>query len=172
MPRLVVQALLSTEDRRFYDHHGVDLRGMLRAAVHNATAGGAEGGSTLTMQLVKQERAYRARTPAEQQAAVSQDLNRKLKDAKCAVELEKRYPKAQILNEYLNVAFFGENSYGIETAARTYFDKPATKLTVPEGAHAGRPGAQPDRPTTRSCTRRPLATAATRCWPTWSSPMT
>src|SRR5205807_1694516 len=70
VPRLVVQALLSTEDRRFYDHHGVDLRGMLRAAVHNATAGGAEGGCTLTMQLVKQERAYRARTPAEQQRAV------------------------------------------------------------------------------------------------------
>jgi membrane peptidoglycan carboxypeptidase len=134
VPQIIRQALLATEDRRFYDHHGVDLRGMVRAAVHNATDGGAEGGSTLTMQLVKQERAYRARTPAEQQAAVSQDLHRKLKDAKCAVELEKRYSKAQILNEYLNVAFFGENSYGIETAARTYFDKSATQLTVPEGA--------------------------------------
>ncbi|MDT7573136.1 MAG: hypothetical protein QOE05_3310, partial [Actinomycetota bacterium] len=134
VPRIIRQALLATEDRRFYDHHGVDLRGMMRAAVHNATEGGAEGGSTLTMQLVKQERAYRARTPAAQQAAVSQDLHRKLKDAKCAVELEKRYSKAQILNEYLNVAFFGENSYGIETAARTYFDKSAAELTVPEGA--------------------------------------
>jgi membrane peptidoglycan carboxypeptidase len=134
IPQIIQRALLATEDRRFYDHHGVDLRGMVRAAVHNATDGGAEGGSTLTMQLVKQERAYRARTPAEQQAAVSQDLHRKLKDAKCAVELEKRYTKSQILNEYLNVAFFGENSYGIETAARTYFDKSAAQLTVPEGA--------------------------------------
>lgn len=134
VPVAVQQALLATEDRRFYDHHGVDVRGLLRAAVHNATDGTSEGGSTLTMQLVKQERAYRARTPAERAAAVKQDLNRKLKDAKCAVELEKRYSKRQILNAYLNIAFFGENSYGIETAAHTYFDKPASKLTLPEGA--------------------------------------
>src|SRR3954454_24903441 len=134
IPASVQQALLATEDRRFYDHHGVDLPGLVRAMVHNATDGTSEGGSTLTMQLVKQERAYRARTAAERAAAVKQDLNRKLKDAKCAVELEKRYSKRQILNTYLNIAFFGENSYGIETAAHTYFDKPASRLTLPEGA--------------------------------------
>jgi membrane peptidoglycan carboxypeptidase len=134
IPDSVKQALLATEDRRFYDHHGVDLRGLVRAAVHNATEEGTEGGSTLTMQLVKQERSYRARTPAEQAAAVRQNLHRKLEDAKCAIELEKHYTKAQILNAYLNIAFFGENSYGIEMAARTYFDKPAARLTAGEAA--------------------------------------
>ncbi len=134
VPRSVQQALVATEDRRFYQHHGVDLRGLVRAALHDGSGGGTQGGSTLTMQLVKQLRSYEADTPAQQRAAVEQSVERKLRDAKCALELEKRFGKATLLQDYLNIAYFGENAYGIEVAAETYFGKPAAKLTVPEGA--------------------------------------
>ncbi len=135
VPRLVQQALISTEDRRFYSHHGVDLRGLVRAAMHNTSdSGSTQGGSTLTMQYVKQVRYYQARTDAERAAAIQQNLHRKLQDAKCAIDLEKKYRKSEILQDYLNIAFFGENSYGIQTAARTYFGVPASKLTVDQGA--------------------------------------
>lgn len=135
IPKPVQDALVATEDRRFYSHHGVDLRGLLRAAVHNGSGdGGTQGGSTLTMQYVKQVRYYQASTDAERQAAIQQDLNRKIQDAKCAIDLEKSYSKSQILDDYFNIAFFGENSYGIQVAAQTYFGVPASKLTVPQGA--------------------------------------
>jgi membrane peptidoglycan carboxypeptidase len=134
VPKPVQQALIATEDRRFYQHHGVDMRGILRAALHNGSGGGTQGGSTLTMQLVKQERYYQATTDAQRAAAVRQDLPRKMQDAQCALDLERRYSKAQILDDYLNLAFFGENSYGIQAAALTYFDVLASKLTVPQGA--------------------------------------
>jgi len=136
VPQHVQQALIDTEDRRFYSHHGVDLRGIVRAALHNGAddGGGTQGGSTLTMQYVKQLRYYEANTAAQRQAAVQQDLDRKLEDVRCALQLEKHYTKAQILDGYLNIAFFGENSYGIQTAARTYFGVTAAQLTVPQGA--------------------------------------
>ncbi len=89
------------------------------------------------MQYVKQIRYYQAGDNLQKQhEAIAQNLNRKIEDAKCALYLEgtKHESKAQILDNYLNIAFFGENSYGIETAARTYFDKPASKLTLPESA--------------------------------------
>ena len=135
VPQGVQDALISTEDRRFYEHHGVDLHGLIRAAVSDSTGGGdTQGGSTLTMQYVKQVRYYQAATEAAQAAAVSQNLDRKVQDAKCAIDLEKKYTKDQILDDYLNIAFFGENSYGIQVAAETYFGIPASKLTVPQGA--------------------------------------
>jgi membrane peptidoglycan carboxypeptidase len=134
VPKTMQDALISTEDRRFYSHHGVDPRGLVRAALHNSSGGGTQGGSTLTMQYVKQLRYYQASTDAERQAAIQQDLSRKLKDAKCALNLEQRYTKAQILQGYLNIAFFGENSYGIQTAARTYFGVPAARLSLSQSA--------------------------------------
>lgn len=135
VPRPLIHALIDTEDRRFYQHHGVDVRGLLRAALHDLVGGGdTQGGSTLTMQYVKQVRLYQASTPAQRQAAVASTLNRKLQNAKCAIELEKRYSKRQILQKYLDIAFFGENSYGLATAARTYFNRPVTQLTVPQSA--------------------------------------
>ncbi|MDQ2837093.1 MAG: penicillin-binding protein [Actinomycetota bacterium] len=135
IPQPVQDALISTEDKRFYSHHGVDLRGLIRAAVANSDgSGNTQGGSTLTMQYVKQVRYYQASTDAQRQAAIQQDLTRKIQDAKCAIDLEKRYSKSQILDDYLNIAFFGENSYGIEVAAQTYFGIPASKLTVPQAA--------------------------------------
>src|SRR5262249_52906911 len=132
----LIDALIATEDRRFYQHHGVDMRGLLRSAI-STSSGDTQGGSTLTMQLVKQERYYQAGSDvAKQQAAIDQNLNRKIEDAKCAIYIENdlHHTKSQILDDYLNIAFFGENSYGIQTAAETYFNKKAIDLTLPESA--------------------------------------
>ncbi|HEY2297499.1 MAG TPA: transglycosylase domain-containing protein [Jatrophihabitans sp.] len=136
VPKPLVDALVATEDRRFYSHHGVDMRGLIRSAI-STSSGDTQGGSTLTMQYVKQIRYYQAGdNPKKQADAIAQNLNRKIEDAKCALYLEgtKHESKATILDNYLNIAFFGENSYGIETAARTYFDKSASQLTLPESA--------------------------------------
>ena len=134
IPTFLQKALVDTEDRRFYAHHGVDMRGLLRSAF--STGGGdTQGGSTLTMQYVKQERYYQAgNDKAAQDAAISQNLNRKIQDAKCAINLEQRETKQQILQNYFNIAFFGENSYSVQSAAVTYFNKNVSQLTVPEAA--------------------------------------
>jgi membrane peptidoglycan carboxypeptidase len=136
IPKQLQQALVATEDRRFYSHHGVDMRGLMRSAV--STSGGTtQGGSTLTMQYVKQIRYYQAGQDVKaQQAAIDQNLSRKIEDAKCAIFIEntKHESKDEILDNYLNIAFFGENSYGIQTAAQTFFGKDASKLTLPESA--------------------------------------
>ncbi|TAM81323.1 MAG: PASTA domain-containing protein, partial [Jatrophihabitans sp.] len=142
VPRYLQQALIATEDRRFYQHHGVDMRGLLRSAV-STSSGDTQGGSTLTMQYVKQIRYYQAseiqdpaKQAAAQRAAIAQNLDRKIEDAKCAIYIEqvKHESKAEILDNYLNIAFFGENSYGIETASQTYFGKHTKDLTLPEAA--------------------------------------
>jgi membrane peptidoglycan carboxypeptidase len=135
VPQFLKQALIATEDRRFYSHHGVDMRGLLRGAL-NTTSGDTQGGSTLTMQYVKQVRLYQAGDDvAKQQAAIDQTINRKIQDANCAIQLEKKYTKDQVLDKYLNIAFFGENSYGIGTAAKTYFNQDdVSKLTLPQAA--------------------------------------
>ncbi|HKC29108.1 MAG TPA: transglycosylase domain-containing protein [Jatrophihabitans sp.] len=136
VPKYLQDALIATEDRRFYQHHGVDLRGLIRSAV-STSSGSTQGGSTLTMQYVKQLRYYQAGDDAaKQQAAVAVNLQRKMEDAKCALYIEGTLHKSkdQILDDYLNIAFFGEHSYGIQTAAETYFNKPASKLTLAESA--------------------------------------
>ncbi len=134
------KALIDTEDRRFYSHHGVDVRGLIRSAF-STSGGDTQGGSTLTMQYVKQSRYYRDIGDfAKQQADISQTIERKLQDAKCAIDLEKRESKNEILDNYFNIAFFGENAYSIESAAETYFGTPTdgstavSHLTVPQAA--------------------------------------
>jgi membrane peptidoglycan carboxypeptidase len=134
VPPALVHALVATEDRRFYEHHGVDVHALLRAALHDLGGGDTQGGSTLTMQYVKEVRYYQAQTAAQRQAAIASNLGRKLQNAKCALSLERRYTKRQILQKYLDIAFFGENSYGIAIAAKTYFDIPVAKLSVPQSA--------------------------------------
>ena len=112
------------------------MRGLIRSAGQHAS-GDTQGGSTLTMQYVKQIRYYQAgKDVAKQQAAIEQNLNRKIEDAKCALYIEntKHESKDTILDNYLNIAFFGENAYGIETAAQTYFNKTVSQLTLPESA--------------------------------------
>jgi membrane peptidoglycan carboxypeptidase len=133
IPLVTQQALIDTEDRRFYQHHGVDTRGLARAILHESD-GSTQGASTLTEQYVKQVRYYQATTPAEQQAAISETADRKLYEAKCALALEKKYSKATILNNYFNIANFGEHSYGIAAAARTYFNEAPSQLNVAQSA--------------------------------------
>jgi membrane peptidoglycan carboxypeptidase len=136
VPQALQDALVATEDRRFYKHHGVDLRGLIRSAISTGS-GDTQGGSTLTMQYVKQVRYYQAGDDKKkQQAAVDVNLHRKMEDAKCALYIEGTLheSKQTILENYLNIAFFGEHSYGIQTAAETYFNKPASKLTLSESA--------------------------------------
>jgi membrane peptidoglycan carboxypeptidase len=136
LPVYVKEALIGTEDRRFYEHHGVDVRGLMRAALHTS-GGNTQGASTLTEQYVKQVNYYNAISNGDMaaaNAAIDQNINRKLSDAQCALTLEKKNTKAQILEKYLNIAFFGENSYGIQTAAQTYFGIDATKLNVQQAA--------------------------------------
>jgi membrane peptidoglycan carboxypeptidase len=136
VPKYLQDALVATEDRRFYQHHGVDLRGLLRSAI-STSSGDTQGGSTLTMQYVKQVRFYQAiNDPKKQEAAIAVNLQRKMEDAKCAIYIEGTLHESKdtILNNYLNIAFFGEHSYGIQTAAETYFNKPASKLTLAESA--------------------------------------
>ncbi|HTZ44015.1 MAG TPA: transglycosylase domain-containing protein, partial [Jatrophihabitans sp.] len=133
VPKTVTEALISTEDRRFYSHHGVDMRGLIRGAL-KTSGGDTQGASTLTEQYVKQVRYYEANTAAERQAAIDQNIDRKILDAKCALKIETENSKDQILQKYLNIAFFGEGAYGIQTAAQTYFGVPASKLTLPQSA--------------------------------------
>src|SRR4029453_18768788 len=110
-----------------------DMRGLIRSAV-SSSGGDTQGGSTLTMQYVKQVRYYQADTDAQRQSAVSQTLSRKMEDAQCALEIEKKESKNEILLNYLNIAFFGENSYGIGTAAKNFFGVSVNKLTLPQAA--------------------------------------
>jgi penicillin-binding protein 1A len=125
LPRHFVDALLAMEDRRFYSHIGIDPFGILRAVKRNYAAGGTrEGGSTITQQLVKMSFLTSART-----------LDRKLEEALLAMWLELRLTKGQILERYLNSAYFGEGCFGVRAAARHFFAKPVQQLTLWESAH-------------------------------------
>ena len=129
------QAMVSIEDSRFYEHHGVDVQGTVRALVTNLAAGGVhEGGSTLTQQLVKQTLLQTARTPQERQAAIEQTVGRKMREARLALALENTYSKEEILTRYLNIVYFGQNAYGIQAASRAFFGVDAKALSLPQAA--------------------------------------
>jgi penicillin-binding protein 1A len=124
IPQSLRDAILATEDRRFYSHWGIDPIGVARAVIQNYRRGRlVEGGSTITQQLTK----VLFLTP-------DKSLERKLKEAVLALELERRYSKDRILEMYLNQVYFGHGSYGVEAAARTYFGKPVSELAVRESA--------------------------------------
>jgi penicillin-binding protein 1A len=124
IPRSLRDAVLATEDRRFYSHWGIDPIGIGRAVWQNYRRGRiVEGGSTITQQLTK----VLFLTP-------DKSLERKLKEAILALELERRYSKDRILEMYLNQVYFGHGAYGVEAAARTYFGKSVSELTVRESA--------------------------------------
>jgi membrane peptidoglycan carboxypeptidase len=129
------QAIVAIEDSRFYQHGGIDLRGTLRALLTNAESGGVtQGGSTLTQQYVKNVLVMTAKTKAEQEAATARSFSRKIREARLALGLEQQETKDQILEGYLNIAYFGAGAYGVEAAAQRYFSKPAADLTLPEAA--------------------------------------
>jgi penicillin-binding protein 1A len=149
IPRHVVNATLATEDRNFYEHWGVDLWGISRAVVNNALRRrGMQGGSTITQQLARNLFLTQERT-----------LTRKLKEMALAIELERDYSKDQILEMYFNQIYFGEGAYGVEAAARTFFDRPLAQLTLPQCALLV---GIPANPTVYSPRRRPKAALARR----------
>jgi membrane peptidoglycan carboxypeptidase len=131
------QAIVAVEDGRFYEHRGVDMRGLIRAFVGNASDGtvaAGGGGSTLTQQYVKNVFVNAANTPEEARAAIARSYTRKIKEMRYALALEKTLTKDEILERYLNIAYFGAGAYGVEAASRRYFSKPASKLTLVEAA--------------------------------------
>ncbi|MGH3730291.1 MAG: penicillin-binding protein [Micromonosporaceae bacterium] len=135
MSPLMRKAIVAAEDARFYDHHGVDLKGVMRALVANSGAGEVkQGASTLTMQYVRQALTYSARTPAEVRAVTADTPARKLKEIRYAIALEKRLSKDQILENYLNIAYFGHKAYGVYAASYAYFSKHPKDLTLEEAA--------------------------------------
>lgn len=124
IPEVVRDATIAIEDQRFYDHSGLDLRAVLRAAYIDATTGEVvEGGSTITQQLVKQ--VY---------VGSEETIERKVREAYLAWQMEQRFTKEQILTKYLNTVYFGNGAYGILAASRTYFDKEPLDLTLAEAA--------------------------------------
>jgi penicillin-binding protein 1A len=121
----VVNALIAAEDHRFYEHHGIDVRRTAAAVLHTLT-GDRQGGSTITQQL--------ARNLYPEQIGRAPTLTRKIKEAITAIRIESIYTKQEILETYLNTVPFLYNAYGIEMAARTYFDKSAHELNTLESA--------------------------------------
>ena len=118
------QAIVSVEDRRFYEHNGVDARGIVRALVEDVRSQAVvEGGSTITQQFVKNAYVRNQKTIA-----------RKVREAALAWQLEQAWPEDRILLAYLNTIYFGNGAYGIQQASQTYFGKGAGRLTLPEAA--------------------------------------
>ncbi|WP_158507155.1 transglycosylase domain-containing protein [Subtercola sp. Z020] len=135
-------ALVSTEDPRFYVHGGVDVQSTFRALVGNVVSGGiSSGASTISQQYVKNilvQRAEAIDDPTQEAAAyaeaTAQTTDRKLKEAKLAIGLEKEYSKDDILLGYMNIALFGGRVYGIQAASEYYFGIPASQLSLPQAA--------------------------------------
>jgi penicillin-binding protein 1A len=121
----VVDALIATEDHRFYEHHGIDFRRTAAAALSTLT-GDRQGGSTITQQL--------ARNMYPDEIGRAPNMTRKIKEAITALKIESVYSKKEILETYLNTVPFLYNAFGIEMAARTYFDKTADRLDILESA--------------------------------------
>ena len=120
----VRKATIAIEDRRFFEHGGIDVEGIARAAVADIKAGAiVEGGSTITQQLVRNLYISREQT-----------VQRKVKEACLARSSTAQWSKQRILTTYLNQVYFGNHAYGIEAAAQTYFSKPAKDLTLSESA--------------------------------------
>jgi penicillin-binding protein 1A len=120
------KAMVAIEDRRFYEHDGLDYEGIVRAAFENYRARDVvQGGSTITQQLVRN---------LYQPVGTERTLERKLKEACLALKLDSAWTKDQILETYMNQIYYGNRAYGVEAAAQTYFSKPASELTLGEAA--------------------------------------
>ena len=136
------KAQVVIEDSRFYEHGGVDVRGVVRALASNASGSvNTSGGSTLTQQYVKLtllDTALKANDTEAAQAAITQKglagVTRKLQELKYSIQLEKEQTKDQILQGYLNIVYYGDQAYGVEAAAKHYFNKSAKDLSLPEAA--------------------------------------
>ena len=123
----VIKATIALEDRSFYDNPGVNVRGIIRAFVSNLRGGPIQGGSSITQQLIKN-------MVFDYEERIKRSYTRKIKEVILALEVTRRYPKNKILEWYLNSNYYGSNAYGIEAAARVYFNKHAKDLTLAEAA--------------------------------------
>jgi membrane carboxypeptidase/penicillin-binding protein len=151
LPKHVIHAFLSAEDKHFYDHRGVSLSSILRAAVANLKGGGyRQGASTITQQLARMHFLSQEKS-----------LTRKFKEVILALAIEKKFSKAQILELYLNTIYLGSRSHGIEAAARNFFRKGADKLSVVEAATIA---ALPKSPAYYSPQRHPKRALQRRAW--------
>ena len=149
VPKLLQDAIVAVEDANFFQHGGIDLAGVMRAAVANLRAGQVtEGASTLTMQVA--ENLFHTR---------GRDWRRKIEEALLAVEIEKRYSKAQILTLYCNLIYTGNGNYGMAAAAADYFNKPVGQLTLAEAATLA---GLPQRPNDYNAYRNPELVKARR----------
>src|SRR5207247_5230697 len=119
-----IEAVLAREDTRFYEHKGIDWRGILRASMRDIMSGSAkEGASSITQQLARNSLPLGGRT-----------LSRKLLEAMVALRIERQFTKQQILELYINRIYFGTGCYGVETASQAYFGKSASQLNLPVAA--------------------------------------
>ena len=144
IPKVLKDATVAIEDKRFYDHSGVDYYRLLGAAWRDLESGSAsQGGSTITMQLIK--------NLYEPQA--DRTLSKKIEEAYLAYQYEKKYTKEEILAKYLNGVFYGQNAVGVQAASLTYFDKDVARST--SSRRLSSPACRRRRPpTTPSRTRR------------------
>lgn len=137
IPQLLKDAVISVEDKRFYDHWGVDPVRIIGSFFSNIKTGGLQGGSTLTQQLIKLSFFSTKKS--------DQTLKRKAQEAWMAVQLERKKSKEEILTYYINKVYMANGLYGMETAAKTYFGKPLSELSLPQAALiAGMPQAPND----------------------------
>lgn len=149
LPKPLIDAVIATEDRRFFDHFGVDILGILRAMAVNISHGRVvQGGSTITQQLAKNV----FLTP-------ERNIRRKLQEAMLALSLEARYSKKEILTIYLNRVYLGAGTYGVDAASKRYFNKPAEELTLPEAAMIAGLLKAPSRYAPTSSEKRAIARA-------------
>ncbi|MGA4972442.1 transglycosylase domain-containing protein [Streptomyces pseudogriseolus] len=130
------KAIVAIEDSRFYEHGAIDLKGVLRALNKNARSGEvSEGASTLTQQYVKNVFVEEAGDdPTKVAQATQQTIGRKIQELKYAIQVEEELGKKKILENYLNITFFGQQAYGVEAASQRYFSKPAKDLNLQESA--------------------------------------
>jgi membrane peptidoglycan carboxypeptidase len=129
------KAMVDAEDVRFYQHGGVDMKGVLRSLVNNGSGSSTQGASTLTMQYVRNVLKDNDNlSKAEQDAATQDTAGRKLQEMRYAVALEKKLSKDEILERYLNISYFGNGAYGVYAAAQTYFGKTPMALTLTEAS--------------------------------------
>ncbi|WP_226343716.1 penicillin-binding protein [Agilicoccus flavus] len=159
------QAQVAIEDARYYEHGGLDTRGIVRALLSTAQ-GDTQGASTITQQYIKQTLVYTALKQEDEQAAAAAQARggikgvvRKLQEAKYAVALEQRLSKDEILEGYLNLVYYGSGAYGVEAASKRYFGVHASQLTLPQAALIA---GMPQRPTATDPFEHPKAALARR----------
>ncbi|MEU4820499.1 penicillin-binding protein [Actinomadura citrea] len=128
------QAMVDIEDSRFYEHGALDLKGTIRAMASNVESEQTQGGSTLTQQYVKNLLVDSAKTEEEYREVTAPTVGRKLRELRYALDVEQRLTKDQILEGYMNVAYFSAGAYGVQAASKRYFSIPASKLGLGQAA--------------------------------------